>query len=392
MGLFSRLFRKRKVEPDFEDDWDKLTFARENVNFTDEKDRSRYVTECLEQISEASRDTQMLTGEYTLVTGYLADTEEIDALPEGEREELNKVARMLENLRAERDRLMERDSQMEDDLFYQLKNKESEIEDGIVKLREAEEYATLVKQDLVRLDREHSAYIFRKQEMEAFMENMRGMTKIFFSALAICLFILAILYGAFEMDVLMACFIAIIAVALAVTFTCVKFLDAKRELKTIDRDINKIIALQNKVKIRYVNNTHLLEYLRMKYSVDSSAKLKRIWVQYKKEVELRRQSGENEAKLELYQGKLLEQLGRYHITDPTRWLSRTNAILDPREMVEVRHELILRRQALRKQMDYNKQVATNARNEIMEVAKLYPAYAAEILKMMELYDDNNIDF
>ena len=52
----------------------------------------------------------------------------------------------------------------------------------------------------------------------------------------------------------------------------------------------------------------------------------------------------------------------------------------------MRHELILRRQALRKQMDYNNTVAENARKEIMDVVNNYPAYGPEILAMVDKYE------
>ena len=55
------------------------------------------------------------------------------------------------------------------------------------------------------------------------------------------------------------------------------------------------------------------------------------------------------------------------------------------EMVEIRHDLILRRQALRKQMDYNNSVAETARGEIMDIAEQYPDIAAEVRKMVEDY-------
>ena len=58
-------------------------------------------------------------------------------------------------------------------------------------------------------------------------------------------------------------------------------------------------------------------------------------------------------------------------------------------MVEMRHELILRRQALRKQLDYNTHVAETARNEVMEIANRYPSYAEEILEMVGKYDAGN---
>ncbi len=54
-------------------------------------------------------------------------------------------------------------------------------------------------------------------------------------------------------------------------------------------------------------------------------------------------------------------------------------------MVEIRHDMILRRQALRKQLDYNNNVAETARREIMDVADKYPAHAPEIMEMVERY-------
>ena len=54
-------------------------------------------------------------------------------------------------------------------------------------------------------------------------------------------------------------------------------------------------------------------------------------------------------------------------------------------MVEIRHDLILRRQALRKQMDYNQDISETARREIMDVAEKYPEYAVEIQEMVDHY-------
>ena len=139
------------------------------------------------------------------------------------------------------------------------------------------------------------------------------------------------------------------------------------------------------VKIRYVNNCQLMEYLYLKYNTDSAAKLEKRWKLYQDEKEERKQFAEAEAKMEYYQKQLVEQLSNYRVQMPERWISQTAALLDKREMVEIRHELIQRRQALRKQMDYNQEVAESARNEVKEVAALYPKYAQEILSMVERY-------
>ncbi len=153
----------------------------------------------------------------------------------------------------------------------------------------------------------------------------------------------------------------------------------------MELDINKLIQLQNKVKIRYVNNRNLTDYLYMKYSTDSAGALERVWKQYQKEKEERREYAQAESKAEYYRRQMVNKLAHYRISSPERWLGHPAAILDKREMVEIRHELILRRQALRKQMDYNNQVAETARKEIMDVAEKYPAYAEEIRGMVEDY-------
>ena len=83
--------------------------------------------------------------------------------------------------------------------------------------------------------------------------------------------------------------------------------------------------------------------------------------------------------------EIVKLLKRYRLHDPLIWTCQTEAIIDPREMVEVRHNLITRRQNLRKQMDYNRELADSAQNEIKELASMYPVYAPEIAKMVEMY-------
>lgn len=156
--------------------------------------------------------------------------------------------------------------------------------------------------------------------------------------------------------------------------------------KGVEKTINKIIQPQNKVKIRYVNNCQLMEYLYLKYNTDSATKLEKQWKMYQDEKEERKQFAEAEAKIEYYQKRLVQRLAGYRVQMPERWISQTGALLDKREMVEIRHELIQRRQVLRKQMDYNQEVAESARNEVKDIMTTYPKYAQEILAMVERYD------
>ena len=350
MAWWKRFFQKKEPIQQ-EEDWEELVYTRDGVNFEEEDQRKRYIVNCLEQIAEASKEIDLLTGEYTLVTSYLTDTDEIEALPEEQRAEINRVAGKLAGLEQERGRYREKKNRMKDADFYAIRKRESEIEEGIQKIREGEKYGNLVRQDLHRLDGERHAYEYRRNELENLMNNQRGMAVIFLTALVICVIMLAILQFGFEMDTYVGYFLAVGAGAVAISYVCVKYMDADRELQRVEKTINKIIQLQNKVKIRYVNNCQLMEYLYLKY-----------------------------------QKQLVALLSNYRVQMPERWISQTAALLDKREMVEIRHELIQRRQALRKQMDYNQSVAESARNEVKEVAAAYPRYAREILAMVERYD------
>ncbi len=384
MGFFSKIFRKRKYSENDTGDWENVVYARDGVDFGDGEQRAGYITNCLEQMGEAAREINLLTGEYSLITSYLTDMEEIEALPEKERQELNNIAGKLVTLEQEGEKYREKKNRMTDADYYRIREQEDEIQEGIGKLKECEEYGAKVKQDLKRLDRERNAYEFRRQELDAIMNNLRGMSVIFLTAFILCLVLLLILQFGFEMNTKLGFLLAGAAAALAVTCAWVKYTDGDRELHRVELNINRLIQLQNKVKIRYVNNRNLTDYLCMKYSTDSGGNLERMWNLYQKEREERREF-EAESKAQYYRKELLYKLSNYRISSPEKWLGQPAALLDKREMVEIRHNLILRRQALRKQMDYNHNVAESARKEIMDVADKYPAHAPEIMEMVERY-------
>lgn len=387
MGFFEKFFGRKKVQEPEEQNWEELDPEWGAVNFMDREQRLQYVTSCLEQAADASREISLLNGEYSLVTAYLTDIEEIEALPEEEREALNGIARRMAAFTRERERYQDKKDRMKDSDYYRLKQQESQVQEGIEKLKECERYGALVKQDMKRLDRERSAYGYRKAELENMLNNFRGMAVIFLTALVVCVVMLMVLQFGFDMDTQIGYVISFGAAGIAITVLWVKYTDAEREKRKVERAANKLILLQNKVKIRYVNNRNLAEYLRIKYGTDSAATLEKQWGQYLQEKEERKQYAEAEAKFDYYQKQLVARMSNYHITDPDRWINQPAALLDQREMVEIRHELILRRQALRKQMDYNKKIEESSREAIMDIVERYPAYASEILAMAERYED-----
>lgn len=382
MGFWKRLFRKKKIEEEKEE-WDKIVYEHDKINFHDEGERRRYLTGCLEQMGEAEKEISLLSGEYSLVTSYLTDMEEIESLPPEQSAEVKGAAGKMQALEQERKRYLDKKERMTDSEYRKMRSQESEIEEGISKLKDAEHYQKLVRQDLTRLDGERHAYGYRRGELKTIMVNLRGMAVICLTALAACILMLLILQFGFSMDTTVGYYVAVAAAAIAITVLFAKYVDAEKDLSRVERADNKLILLQNKVKIRYVNNVNLLDYLYLKYNVESAAKLQALWTLYQAEKEERRQYAEAEAKLEYYKKQLTEILSRYRVKDPERFVLQPSALVDTREMIELRHELIVRRQALRKQMEYNQKLAETAKQEIMDIAVQYPQYAAEIREMVE---------
>ena len=388
MGLFKknwlkglRLFRKTaEYEEDdqdwgrWEDDiqerkgqeaegWGGLNFGgRQPLRGFDVHDaaqRQEYVRNCLDQMGEAAKELESLSFEYNMVTSYLRDMEEIEALPENERAELNAAAQKIQDLEERQDVYLKKKNRMSDEKYHQMERMEEEAEEGCRKLAEAEDYQNRIRQDMSRLDGEKHAYYYRRGELRGAIADAKGMAVICSMALVVCFVILFTLQYVLDMDTRLGFLLTAGLAALVIMALYLKYTDSVRELKRVEKGINRIIMLQNRVKIRYVNNTNLLDYLYMKYHVSSGKELTGLWEKYKVEKEERRRYREAELELDDCHQELLNILKCYQVKDPAIWLHQTAAILDNKEMVEIRNNLIIRRQSLRRRMYYNMEMIIN---------------------------------
>ncbi len=177
MGFWKWLFGRKKQE-EAQEEWEETVYERGKVNFNEAEERMRYLTGCLEQIGEAQKEMQLLNGEYAIVTSYLTDMEEIEALPPEHMAEIKGCAGKMQTLEADRRRYLDKERHLSEAEYRQMRSQENEIEEGIAKLQEAERYRKLVRQDLARLDGERHAYGYRKQELRTGLVNLKGMAVI----------------------------------------------------------------------------------------------------------------------------------------------------------------------------------------------------------------------
>ena len=390
MGLLSRLFKRREKiqEPEYElEEWDEASYGKEDFQIDDQGQREQYVRECLEQIAEASKEVDNLQFEYNMVTSYLKDMEEVESLPDKDKARVKELAKKLDSLEKQQSGYKERAKRLSDEKYRQMERMEEEAQEGYDKLREAEDQQDLIRRDLRRLEGEKNAYLFRRSELQRLLADTRTMTVICIVAMIVCILLLLVLQYGFQMNAKFG-YLAVAAIgAVAITLIFIKHGDAVKELARVENGIGRIIKLHNAAKIRYVNNTRLLEYLYLKYNVSSAGEFGKDWERYQQEKEERLSFQQTEKELDESQKELIRILRKHHVEDPMIWLHQTAALLDKKEMVEMRHNLIIRRQSLRRRMDYNKEVmAGKAQSEIRELVENHPEYAREVLGAVEEFE------
>lgn len=389
LGSMKERLNKKKVQPkevEYVPTQEEVSLKRDDVDIHDKKQRERYVRACLEQMAEASKELETLGGEYNLVTSYLTDMEEIEALPPEIKEQLSNMAKQLVELEDNHKKKQERKNIMPEEQYQHMERIAEYMPEGYEKLKKTEEYQVLVKRDLNRLEGEKQAYYFRRNELQNGQKNMKGMTAICVGSMVFLMILLAILGVTFKLDVTMGYLIAVLIAAGALTLVYVKHGDSERELARVNKAINKIVLLQNTVKIRYVNNTNLLEYLYIKYDVDSASDLKKLWAKYEEETKQREEERQLQKDMDFNQAALVRLLRKCKIQDPNIWLHQAVALYDNKEMVEIRHGLIIRRQKLRKQMEYNAKAAQDAQDEVKDLVQKFPEYAKKIIDMVSEYE------
>lgn len=392
MGLFD-VFTGKSKEEDWAkqaelQNWNDIVYTRKALDMDDPVQRREYINSCLQQMQEASRELDALELEYNDVTSHLRDMEEIDALPPEQRAEINDCAMKILESQEQQEKFARRKSRMTDEEFEHMDRLQSAAREGAKKLHEAEEYQKKIRNDLKRLDGEHEAYLYREEELHSTIENTkRLMIAISVSLVVIIIFLLFLQYG-LSLNVIYGYMITILLAAVGITVLYFHNTNAVVELKSVGKSISRLIMLQNSVKIRYVNNTNLIDYLCLKYRVTSSRELSDLYDRYLKEREEREKFEDARKLLDTNEKDLVYMLRHFRVRDPEIWIHQVEALVNHNEEVEIRHSLNVQRQSLRKRMEYNRDVvAGNAKTEIEDMARQYPKYTQEILDMVSRYEE-----
>ena len=392
MGFLETIFGKGRDEEFVRqaelENWNDIVYTRKELDMDDPVQRREYIGSCLQQMEEAARELDALEIEYYDVTNHLRDIEEIDALPEHQRAEVNECARKILDSIEKREKFSNRKSKMKEEDFERMERLQGEAGKGIKNLTEAEGYQKKIKNDLKRLDSEHQAYTYRQEELENTISNCKKLIVVVGVTLVLIFIFLMVIGGVLKLNVSYGYMISVLMAGIALTFLYVHSTNAEVELKGVKKSVSRLIMLQNQVKIRYVNNTNLIDYLCLKFKVNNSRELKDLHDKYVQEAKEREAFEDAQKNLDVNQKDLIYMLRHFRIKDPEIWIHQPEALLSHNEEVEIRHSLNVQRQSLRRRMEYNRDiVAGNAKREIEDMARQYPEYTQEILDMVSRYEE-----
>lgn len=331
---------------------------------------------------EAAREMENAKLEYQVVTASLTDIQKIDSLPPGQRQEINTLAGHVVELKREMGALKEGKERLSDAQFDRIRKYEQEIPDAIGRIKNNETYQSTVKRDMQYLEGEKGELSYRITEIEQEQGKLKKLSMAAMALFALGLVILFVLQEKYRMD-MRAGFLAILLLSAgAGAFIVLRLQGNSQEVLRARAGVNRAITLLNRVKIRYVNETNAVEYAYEKYGVHSAYELGYLWEQYQEARREREQFYRATDDLEYYEKKLVQELAKYDIEDAMIWIHQTVALIDDREMVEIRHGLNTRRQKLRSRIEYNAKVIREFQEEVEVFVKENPGNSGELREIL----------
>ncbi len=362
---------------------EQVVLEKENVNLANPTLRLDYIQRLYDGICDARQQCEEIKVEYADVTSHLKDIQLIDqALPE-ERGALEGIAGVIVELTEERQRLRGRKYKFTDAQKTAMERFEDSASKDIKNLKEYEEYQVKIKHDMRQLDSEKKLLLGDKRDIIRSQNTLRLVSKVLGFILAMFGILLLVALFALRMDIRVP-FMA--TVVFAVVVSVVIFIESQKNRKNMvltERKCNRAIFLANRVKIKYVNNTRTIDYMIAKYQVRNATELEFVYEQYRKAKREWAKQREDAFLLNEKYEILVAELANIGVKDKEVWLNQAKALVEPKEMVEVRHELNTRRGKLREQIDYNNGIMQDFLGELERIRNKKPEYAEEVEMVLQ---------
>lgn len=338
-----------------------------------------------DQIVDATYQMEDLRVEYEMVTSYFTDIQTIEQLPKNVRQQITDIAKKIAFLENETTQFLRSDDRISDENFRMIQGIEKELTGVFGQLKDLEDMDLKIKRDLKHLEAEKNTQEYMQNSIEEQQSKLRMFQIIFGTTSALLVLTLAVVGVLTETSLLMPILLILLVVAIMAALSVITYRNLSYEFKMSEVKENRAINLMNKVKIKYINNTSTLEYLYDKYKIKSLRELEYLYEQYLIMVDEVRKYQRSTGDLRELSENLTKLLFAYGVKDPDIWTKQSAALMDNREMVEVKHSLNVRRQKLREQIAYNEELRLSGLKDIREMLKANPELRDQVRRELEMY-------
>lgn len=413
MGIFDRIFKRRKkAQYDFylddvisksrevremaqkQIEWEekiekisRFTIQLAEMDIDDKTEREEYLRACCEQMVSADAEIENQKQEYQQVNDCIADIQQFMDLPEDNKNSISilcKEVERLSNLRRQSFALGK--NRLPEDKYLKYEQYREEMPRSIRKLEQEEKHFSEIKSDMQKLEGERAVLTFQKKSLLKQRANLRGLCYLTVIGLILFFAILFALKVIFEKDVYGGYMLMVIFIALAAGSLFFYLQKNNKDKADAARQMNRLITLLNRVKIKYVISKNAIDYVYSKFQVNSSHELRYEWEQYqqmKRDQEAVSRCGVELAQVEEDLSRLLSL---YPIRKVDLWVRRSDILVDEKKLKQEMVVLEKQRKQLQESMSYNAETRQEAKNAIEEMLKKYPKYGQEILEFVEMVD------
>ncbi|MBE5938917.1 MAG: hypothetical protein E7266_00845 [Lachnospiraceae bacterium] len=396
MGFFD-FFKKRKKDNSYESNLELLfgsAVNEETIRSIQEgqerktvEQKIHYAENCCEQVIACSKHMEEATHEYNEVNKYLNDIHTIENLPDDLKKELDYYAKRVVVLGNEKTGFKKYSSEIPEKAFVTIQTREKEMPKIIKTMAEDELYCENVKKDLTTLEGEKLELKYDRRNYAAYVNAMRTLTLIGFFTVIVVAIMMMYSYFNSENGSGMSILIISIVAAIFVTIVFVANRNLLYKLKVIELKLNEIIGISDKIKLKYVNVRVKLDYEYNLYDVNNAYELGQRYKTYLKAKKEQEAFAKTADTLYHSMNSLTEILKKLNLHDYSVWNSQVGAIIDPKEMTEIKHMLNERRQRLRDTIESNKKMIDNSRDRIKKLVYEDKENAGKILEVLSKYDE-----
>ena len=307
-------------------------------------------------------------------------------LPDETRQAIREAASNIEQLNAARQAYENASYNISDSQFLLMEQNEDDVPQTIHRMLENERYQDKVRRDKNILEAQKNQWEIEREDITKERKIIKRASLLVFLLYATLLILLFVIQFATKMDMTVAFLVLFIVGALGGFIIYFRSLYLQKQMRQATRNENQAINLLNVVCMKYANVTKAVEYTKDKYGVHNSTELNYTWEQYVTAVKEKEKFLRNNDDLEYFNGRLIRLLQRIDLYDRKIWLDQTKALIDEDEMVEIKHNLVKRRQKIRGHIEDNRKIVQSERNEIDRLMTEHEHYVPEIIEIISSVD------